>query len=123
MKKKSYNYDKYMITLNKKTEHGILKAYIIADGIEGHLKYVDREISYSTYSAIVKYRDKDKRKQIIDDAIEMIAKRLDFDFIDKQTFTYIVYLYNTVDLVNLLSNTHVLRFLKKYCFEIQWLMF
>ena len=123
MKKKYDSYDKYIITLNKKTEHGVLKAYIISDGIEGHLKYVDREISYSTYSAIVKYSDKDKRKQIIDDAIEMIAKRLDFDLIDKQTFTYIVYLYNNVDLANLLSNTHVLRFLKKYYFEIQWLMF
>ena len=123
MKKKYDSYDKYIITLNKKTEHGVLKAYIISDGIEGHLKYVDREISYSTYSGIVKYIDKEKRKQIIDDAIEMIAKRLDFDLIDKQTFTYIVYLYNNVDLANLLSNTHVLRFLKKYYFEIQWLMF
>ena len=123
MKKKYDSYDKYIITLNKKTEHGVLKAYIISDGIEGHLKYVEREISYSTYSGIVKYIDKEKRKQIIDDAIEMIAKRLDFDLIDKQTFTYIVYLYNNVDLANLLSNTHVLRFLKKYYFEIQWLMF
>ena len=116
-------FSNYMLTLNKWTEHGRIKADIVVDGTEGHLVYKDKERSCSTFNKLRKCNDKTQRQIIIDDMIDMISKKFEFDFIDKQTFVYIVALSSTMDLDILLANVHVAYLLKKYHFEIQWLMF
>lgn len=116
-------FSNYMLTLNKWTEHGRIKADIVVDGTEGHLVYRDKERSCSTFNKLRKCNDKTQRQIIIDDMVDMISNKFEFDFIDKQTFVYIVTLSSTLDLDILLANVHVTHFLKKYHFEIQWLMF
>ena len=116
-------FSNYMLTLNKWTETGKIKAEIVVDGTEGHLVYKDKERTCSTFNKLRKCNDKTQRQIIIDDMIDMISKKFEFDFIDKQTFVYIVTLSNTIDLDILLANVHVTHLLKKYHFEIQWLMF
>ena len=117
------NFSNYMLILNKLTESGKIKAEIVVDGTEGHLVYKDKERTCSTFNKLRKCNDKTQRQIIIDDMVDMISKKFEFDFIDKQTFVYIVTLNNTIDLDILLANVHVTHFLKKYHFEIQWLMF
>ena len=121
--KNNNNFSNYIITLNKCTESGLIKADIVVDGTEGHLVYRDKERTCSTFNKLRKCNDKAQRQIIIDDMVDMISKKFEFDFIDKQTFVYIVTLNNTMDLDILLANVHVTHFLKKYHFEIQWLMF
>ena len=116
-------FSNYMLTLNKWTEHRRIKADIVVDGTEGHLVYRDKERTCSTFNKLRKCNDKTQRQIIIDDMADMISKKFEFDFIDKQTFVYIVTLSNTMDLDILLTNVHVTHLLKKYHFEIQWLMF
>ena len=116
-------FNNYMLTLNKWTEHGRIKADIVVDGTEGHLVYRDKERSCSTFNKLIKCNDKTQRQIIIDDMVDMISKKFEFDCIDKQTFVYIVTLSSTMDLDILLANVHVTHLLKKYHFEIQWLMF
>ena len=116
-------FSNYTLTLNKWTESGRIKADIVVDGTEGHLVYRDKERTCSTFNKLRKCNDKTQRQIIIDDMIDMISKKFEFDFIDKQTFIYIVTLSNTMDLDILLANVHVTHLLKKYHFEIQWLMF
>lgn len=117
------NFSNYIIILNKWTESGLIKADIVVDGTEGHMVYKEKERSCSTFNKLRKCNDKIERQIIIDDMIDMISKKFEFDFIDKQTFVYIVTLCNTMDVDILLANVHVTHFLKKYHFEIQWLMF
>ena len=124
--KNETNYNKfsnYTLTLNKWTESGRIKADIVVDGTEGHLVYRDKERTCSTFNKLRKCNDKTQRQIIIDDMIDMISKKFEFDFIDKQTSIYIVTLSSTMDLDILLANVHVTHLLKKYHFEIQWLMF
>ena len=116
-------FSNYMLTLNKWTEHGRIKADIVVDGTEGHLVYRDKERTCSTFNKLIKCNDKTQRQIIIDDMIDMISKKFEFDVIDKQTFVYIVTFSRVMDLDILLANVHVAHFLKKYHFEIQWLMF
>ena len=116
-------FSNYMLILNKCTESGKIKAEIVVDGTEGHLVYKDKERTCSTFNKLRKCNDKAQRQIIIDDMIDMISKKFEFDFIDKQTFTYIVSMCNTMDVDILLANAHVIQFLRKYHFEIQWLMF
>ena len=116
-------FSNYMLILNKWTESGKIKAEIVVDGTEGHLVYKDKERTCSTFNKLIKCNDKTERQIIIDDMIDMISKKFEFDCIDKQTFVYIVTLSSTMDLDILLANVHVTHFLKKYHFEIQWLMF
>ena len=113
----------YVLILNKYTDEGLIKANIVVDGLEGHLTYKSKEHNYTTFYKIRANKSKSETKIIIDDAIDFISKKFEFDFIDKQTFTYIVTFSNIMDLDILLSNVHVAHFLKKYHFEIQWLMF
>lgn len=113
----------YILILNKYTDKGLIKASIVVDGLEGHLAYKSKECNYTTFYKIRANKSKSEAKIIIDDAIDFISKKFEFDFIDKQTFTYIVSLCNTIDVDILLANVHVIQFLKKYHFEIQWLMF
>lgn len=121
--KNNNNFSNYIIILNKWTESGLIKADIVVDGTEGHLVYREKERSCSTFNKLRKCNDKTQRQIIIDDMIDMISKKFEFDFIDKQTFVYIVTLCNTMDVDILLANLPVTHFLKKYHFEIQWLMF
>ena len=116
-------FSNYILTLNKYTDEGRIKANIVVDGLEGHLTYKDKECNYTTFYKIRGNKSKSEAKIIIDDAIDFIAKKFEFDFIDKQTFTYIVSMCNTMDVDVLLANAHVIQFLRKYHFEIQWLMF
>ena len=116
-------FSNYMLTLNKWTEHGRIKADIVVDGTEGHLVYRDKERTCSTFNKLRKCNDKTQRQIIIDDMIDMISKKFEFDFIDKQAFTYIVTLSSKMDVDILLANLPVAHFIKKYRFEIQWLMF
>ena len=116
-------FSNYMLILNKLTETGKIKAEIVVDGTEGHLVYRDKERTCSTFNKLRKCNDKTQRQIIIDDMVDMISKKFEFDFIDKQTFIYIVTLSSTMDLDILLANVHVTHLLKKYHFEIQWLMF
>lgn len=113
----------YILILNKYTDKGLIKANIVVDGLEGHLAYKSKECNYTTFYKIRANKSKSEAKIIIDDAINFISNKFEFDFIDKQTFTYIVSLCNTIDVDILLANVHVIQFLKKYHFEIQWLMF
>lgn len=121
--KNNNNFSNYIITLNKCTESGLIKADIVVDGTEGHLVYREKERTCTTFNKLRKCNNKTQRQIIIDDMVDMISKKFEFDFIDKQTFVYIVTLSNTIDLDILLANVHVTHFLKKYHFEIQWLMF
>ena len=116
-------FSNYMLILNKLTETGKIKAEIVVDGTEGHLVYKDKERTCSTFNKLRKCNDKTQRQIIIDDMVDMISKKFEFDVIDKQTFVYIVILSSTMDLDILLANVHVTHLLKKYHFEIQWLMF
>ena len=116
-------FSNYILTLNKYTDEGRIKANIVVDGLEGHLTYEGKECYYTTFYKIRANKSKSEAKIIIDDAIDFISKKFEFDFIDKQTFTYIVSMCNTMDVDVLLANVHVIQFLKKYHFEIQWLMF
>ena len=116
-------FSNYILTLNKYTDEGRIKANIVVDGLEGHLTYKGKECNYTTFYKIRGNKSKSEAKIIIDDAIDFISKKFEFDFIDKQTFTYIVSMCNTMDVDILLANAHVIQFLKKYHFEIQWLMF
>ena len=116
-------YGNYILILNKYTDEGLIKANIVVDGLEGHLTYKDKKCNYTTFYKIRGNKSKSEAKIIIDDAIDFIAKKFEFDFIDKQTFTYIVSMCNTIDVDILLANAHVIQFLRKYHFEIQWLMF
>ena len=116
-------FSNYILTLNKYTDEGHIKANIVVDGLEGHLTYEGKECYYTTFYKIRANKSKSEAQIIIDDAINFISKKFEFDVIDKQTFTYIVTLSNTMDLDILLANVHVTHFLKKYHFEIQWLMF
>ena len=113
----------YILILNKYTDKGLIKANIVVDGLEGHLAYKSKECNYTTFYKIRANKSKSEAKIIIDDAIDFISNKFEFDFIDKQTFTYIVSMCNTIDVDILLANVHVIQFLKKYHFEIQWLMF
>lgn len=113
----------YILILNKYTDKGLIKANIVVDGLEGHLAYKSKECNYTTFYKIRANKSKSEAKIIIDDAINFISNKFEFDFIDKQTFTYIVSICNTIDVDILLANVHVIQFLKKYHFEIQWLMF
>ena len=113
----------YILILNKYTDKGLIKANIVVDGLEGHLAYKSKECNYTTFYKIRANKSKSEAKIIIDDAINFISNKFEFDFIDKQTFTYIVSMCNTIDVDILLANVHVIQFLKKYHFEIQWLMF
>ena len=121
--KNNNNFSNYIIILNKWTESGLIKAEIVVDGLEGHLTYIDKECYYTTFYKIRANKSQSEAKIIIDDAINFISKKFEFDVIDKQTFAYIVTFSNTMDLDILLANVHVTHFLKKYHFEIQWLMF
>ena len=123
MKNETNKYGNYILILNKYTDEGLIKANIVVDGLEGHLTYKGKECNYTTFYKIRGNKSKSEAKIIIDDAIDFIAKKFEFDFIDKQTFTYIVSMCNTMDVDILLANAHVIQFLKKYHFEIQWLMF
>ena len=116
-------FSNYILTLNKYTDEGRIKANIVVDGLEGHLTYEGKECYYTTFYKIRANKSKSEAKIIIDDAIDFISKKFEFDVIDKQTFVYIVTFSNIMDLDILLSNVHVAHFLKKYHFEIQWLMF
>ena len=116
-------FSNYMLMLNKWTESGKIKAEIVVDGTEGHLVYKDKERTCSTFNKLRKCNDKTQRQIIIDDMVDMISKKFEFDFIDKQTFVYIVTLSSAMDLDILLANVHVTQLLKKDHFEIQWLMF
>ena len=116
-------FSNYILTLNKYTDEGLIKANIVVDGLEGHLTYIDKACYYTTFYKIRANKSKSEAQIIIDDAIDFISKKFEFDFIDKQTFTYIVGISNTMDVDILLANVHVTHFLKKYHFEIQWLMF
>ena len=116
-------FSNYILTLNKYTDEGLIKANIVVDGLEGHLTYEGKECYYTTFYKIRANKSKSEAQIIIDDAIDFISKKFEFDFIDKQTFTYIVSISNTMDVDILLANVHVTHFLKKYHFEIQWLMF
>ena len=116
-------FSNYVLTLNKYTDEGLIKANIVVDGLEGHLTYEGKECYYTTFYKIRANKSKSEAQIIIDDAIDFISKKFEFDFIDKQTFTYIVSMCNTIDVDILLANVHVIQFLKKYHFEIQWLMF
>ena len=116
-------FSNYIFTQNKYTDEERIKANIVVDGLEGHLTYKDKEHNYTTFYKIRGNKSKSEAKIIIDDAIDFIAKKFEFDFIDKQTFTYIVSMCNTMDVDILLANVHVIQFLNKYHFEIQWLMF
>lgn len=116
-------FSNYVLTLNKYTDEGLIKANIVVDGLEGHLTYEGKECYYTTFYKIRANNSKSEAQIIIDDAIDFISKKFEFDFIDKQTFTYIVGISNTIDVDILLANVHVTHFLKKYHFEIQWLMF
>ena len=113
----------YVLILNKYTDEGLIKANIVVDGLEGHLTYKSKEHNYTTFYKIRGNKSKSEAKIIIDDAIDFISKKFEFDVIDKQTFTYIVSICNTMDVDMLLANAHVIQFLRKYHFEIQWLMF
>lgn len=113
----------YILILNKYTDEGLIKANIVVDGLEGHLTYKGKECNYTTFYKIRGNKSKSEAKIIIDDAINFISKKFEFDFVDKQTFTYIVSMCNTIDVDILLANVHVIQFLRKYHFEIQWLMF
>lgn len=121
--KNETNNSNYVLILNKYTDEGLIKANIVVDGLEGHLTYKGKECNYTTFYKIRGNKSKSEAKIIIDDAIDFIAKKFEFDFIDKQTFTYIVSMCNTMDVDILLANVHVIQFLRKYHFEIQWLMF
>lgn len=121
--KNNSNFSNYIITLNKCTESGLIKADIVVDGTEGHLVYKEKERTCTTFNKLRKCNNKTQRQIIIDDMVDMISKKFEFDCIDKQTFVYIVTLSSTMDLDILLANVHVTHFLKKYHFEIQWLMF
>ena len=121
--KNNNNFSNYIIILNKWTESGLIKAEVVVDGTEGHLVYREKERSCSTFNKLRKCNDKTQRQIIIDDMVDMISKKFEFDFIDKQAFIYIVALCNTMDVDILLANLPVTHFLKKYPFEIQWLMF
>ena len=116
-------FSNYILTLNKYTDEGRIKANIVVDGLEGHLTYEGKECYYTTFYKIRANKSKSEAKIIIDDAIDFISKKFEFDVIDKQTFTYIVSMCNTMDVDILLANAHVIQFLRKYHFEIQWLMF
>ena len=116
-------FSNYMLTLNKWTKSGRIRADIVVDGTEGHLVYRDKERTCSTFNKLRKCNDKAQRQIIIDDMVDMISKKFEFDFIDKQAFTYIVTLCNIMDADILLANLPVTHFIKKYHFEIQWLMF
>ena len=116
-------FSNYILTLNKYTDEGRIKANIVVDGLEGHLTYKGKECNYTTFYKIRGNKSKSEAKIIIDDAIDFISKKFEFDFIDKQTFTYIVSMCNTMDVDILLANVRVIQFLRKYHFEIQWLMF
>lgn len=116
-------YGNYIIILNKYTDEGLIKANIVVDGLEGHLTYKGKECNYTTFYKIRGNKSRSEAKIIIDDAIDFIAKKFEFDFIDKQTFTYIVSMCNTMDVDILLANAYVIQFLRKYHFEIQLLMF
>ena len=117
------NFNNYIIILNKWTESGLIIAEIVVDGTEGHLVYREKERSCSTFNKLRKCNDKTQRQIIIDDMVDMISKKFEFDVIDKQAFVYIVTFSRAMDLDILLANVHVTHFLKKYHFEIQWLMF
>ena len=121
--KNNNNFNNYIIILNKWTESGLIKAEIVVDSTEGHIVYREKERSCSTFNKLRKCSSKTQRQIIIDDMVDMISKKFEFDFIDKQAFTYIVTLCNTMDVDILLANLPVTHFLKKYHFEIQWLMF
>ena len=121
--KNNNNFNNYIITLNKWTESGLIKADIVVDGTEGHLVYKDKERRCSTFNKLRKCSNKTQRQIIIDDMVDMISKKFEFDFIDKQAFVYIATLCNTMDVDILLANVPITHFLKKYHFEIQWLMF
>ena len=121
--KNNNNFSNYIIILNKWTESGLIKAEVVVDGTEGHMVYREKERSCSTFNKLRKCNNKTERQIIIDDMVDMISKKFEFDVIDKQTFVYIVTLSSTMDLDILLANVHVTHFLKKYHFEIQWLMF
>ena len=116
-------FSNYTLTLNKWTESGRIKADIVVDGTEGHLVYRDKERTCSTFNKLRKCNDKTQRQIIIDDMIDMISNKFECDFVDKQPFIYIVTLSSAMDLDILLANVHVTHLLKKYHFEIQWLMF
>ena len=116
-------FNNYMLILNKWAESGKIKAEIVVDGTECHMVYKDKERTCSTFNKLRKCNNKTERQIIIDDMVDMISKKFEFDFIDKQTFTYIVSMCNTMDVDILLANVHVIQFLRKYHFEIQWLMF
>ena len=123
MKNETNKYGNYILILNKYTDEGLIKASIVVDGLEGHLTYKGKECNYTTFYKIRGNKSQSEAKIIIDDAIDFISKKFEFDVIDKQTFVYIVTFSNTMDLDILLANVHVTHFLKKYHFEIQWLMF
>ena len=116
-------FSNYILTLNTYTDEGHIKANIVVDGLEGHLTYEGKECYYTTFYKIRDNKSKSEAQIIIDDAIDFISKKFEFDYIDKQTFVYIVTLSSAMDLDILLANVHVTHFLKKYHFEIQWLMF
>ena len=125
MKNKTNNnkYNNYVLILNKYTDEGLIKANIVVDGLEGHLTYKGKECNYTTFYKIRANKSKSEAKIIIDDAINFISKKFEFDFIDKQTFTYIVSMCNTMDVDILLANAHVIQFLKKFQIERQPLRF
>ena len=91
-------FSNYTLTLNKWTESGRIKADIVVDGTEGHLVYRDKERTCSTFNKLRKCNDKTQRQIIIDDMIDMISKKFEFDVIDKPAFVYIVTFSNILDL-------------------------
>ena len=121
--KNNNKFSNYILTLNKYTDEGRIKANIVVDGLEGHLTYEGKDCYYTTFYKIRANKSKSEAKIIIDDAIDFISKKFEFDVIDKQAFVYIVTFSRAMDLDILLSNVHVAHFLKKYHFEIQSLMF
>ena len=91
-------FSNYILTLNKYTDEGRIKANIVVDGLEGHLTYEGKECYYTTFYKIRANKSKSEAKIIIDDAIDFISKKFEFDVIDKQTFVYIVTFSNIMDL-------------------------
>lgn len=117
-------YNSYSIILNKKADDGsVMKAIITSDGTSDNLSYKDKDTEYSLASKLNAGMSAAQRKQALDEYVDFIAVKFKFDFVDKQAFEYLIEFYNVLDLDMLLTNNQLLRFLRKYHFEIQWLMF
>lgn len=117
-------YSSYSIILNKKADDdSIIKAIITSDGTPDNLSYKDKVTEYKLNTKMHDDMSASQRKQVLDEYVDLISVKFRFDFTDKQAFAYLIEFYNVLDLDMLLTNNQLLRFLRKYHFEIQWLMF